>query len=178
MTLQYTDIFVPGGFPKHTYNPRPEFKIEEKLKEATQTLCKIVSVTGNTKSGKTVLVKKTLAQKNTIWVDGGSVGKEEDFWDIIIGQLDLFQGTETTTQEGKAAELSASGKAEANFIIAKGEAGITGKQQITRSLGTTNSRNTGSRIVALKGLASAKRPLIVDDFHYLKRETQGKLSEL
>ena len=56
--LKYQDIFVPGGFPKHTYNPREELQLERKLSEAKDNLCKLVTVTGQTKSGKTVLAKR------------------------------------------------------------------------------------------------------------------------
>ena len=55
MSLKFTEFFVPGGFPRHTYNPRMELKLEQRLTETKQNLCKLVSVTGQTKSGKTSL---------------------------------------------------------------------------------------------------------------------------
>ena len=56
--LRYEDIFVPGGFPKHTYNPRGELGLEQRLRESKNNLCKLVTITGQTKSGKTVLARK------------------------------------------------------------------------------------------------------------------------
>src|SRR5690348_3072382 len=44
--IRYQDIFVPGGFPRHTYNPRVELQLEAKLAEAKENLCKLVTVTG------------------------------------------------------------------------------------------------------------------------------------
>jgi len=28
---RYQDVFVPGGFPKHTYNPRADLELEVRL---------------------------------------------------------------------------------------------------------------------------------------------------
>jgi len=54
--IKHSDIFVPGGFPRHTYNPRVELQLECRLSEVKNNLCKLVAVTGHTKAGKTVLV--------------------------------------------------------------------------------------------------------------------------
>jgi hypothetical protein len=79
-SMRYSEVFVPGGFPRHTYNPRSSRKLEERLAEVADNLCKLTTVTGHTKSGKTVLVRGTFPPDNSIWVDGGTVGEEEDFW--------------------------------------------------------------------------------------------------
>lgn len=62
--ISYTDIFVPGGFPRHTYNPRTGLALESKLVEVKQNLCKLAIVTGHTKSGKTVLVRKLMPRND------------------------------------------------------------------------------------------------------------------
>ncbi len=74
--LRYTDVFVPGGFPRHTYNPRGALQLEGRVAEARENLCKLVTVTGQTKSGKTVLTRKTLPPEDCIWIDGGTVSEE------------------------------------------------------------------------------------------------------
>ena len=84
---RFTDIFVPGGFPRYTYNSRDEFKLEAKLTEVTENLCKLAIMTGHTKLGKTVLARKILPQGQAVWVEGGVVSEEDDFWHTIIGQL-------------------------------------------------------------------------------------------
>jgi|SRR5271157_684062 len=77
--MRYQDVFVPGGFPRYTYNPRVELQLEQRLSEARDNLCKLVTVTGQTKSGKTVLTKKVFPREEAVWVDGGIVSAEEDF---------------------------------------------------------------------------------------------------
>src|SRR5262245_58957642 len=89
--LKYTDIFVPGGFPRYTYNPRTQLDLENSVGQILDNLCKLVTVTGQTKSGKTVLVRKILPPEDTVWIDGGTVGAENDFWNSVNAQLDIFQ---------------------------------------------------------------------------------------
>ncbi|MGA2065667.1 MAG: hypothetical protein ABSG86_11890 [Thermoguttaceae bacterium] len=174
-SAQFTDVFVPGGFPHHTYNPRLALQLESRLEQVRHNLCKLVTVTGHTKSGKTVLVRKVLPREEAVWVDGGTVGAEDDFWQVVLDQLDLFQtaGVEEANQDG--AEVSGTLAAKASLLILKGEGQLGGKLGSTRSRTRAQSRTISSRVAALNGLRDAKRPLIVDDFHYLPKSLQGDL---
>jgi hypothetical protein len=71
-----SEVFVPGGLPKYTYVPRSARKLEEKLRQVSDNLCKIATVTGATKSGKTVLVRKLFDPVPKVWIDGGHVKRE------------------------------------------------------------------------------------------------------
>ncbi|MCB2201747.1 ATP-binding protein [bacterium] len=173
--LRYSDVFVPGGFPRLTYNPRMELQLETSIQQVTENLCKLVPVTGHTKSGKTVLVRSILPREEAIWVDGGGVGAEEDFWTTIIGQLDLFQETESTNETESTGELSATGKAGTNVFVAKVEGEIGGAFSTSDRTAKTKARSVSSRVTALSGLRDAERALVIDDFHYLPRALQGDL---
>lgn len=172
---RYTDVFVPGGFPRHTYNPRLELKLEARLEQVSENLCKLAIVTGHTKSGKTVLVRSKLPREEAVWVDGGAVGDEEDFWTTVIDQLHLFQGSTADTGTETLAQVSGKGKAGADFLIAKGEAELGVGLSKGRNAASGKSRSVSSRVVALRGLADSKRALVIDDFHYLPRDLQGEL---
>jgi hypothetical protein len=173
--LRYQDVFVPGGFPNHTYNPRSDLNLEQQVGEVKENLCKLVTVTGQTKSGKTVLVRRVFPPEEAIWIDGGTVSAEEDFWQVVIDNLGLFQSTEATTKEETSSKIAAKGTVGANFLIAKGSGEIGGELGTTRGSGSTQGRNISSRVIALRGLREAKIPLIIDDFHYLPREMQGDI---
>jgi hypothetical protein len=171
--LRYQDIFVPGGFPRHTYNPRVELQLEQRLAEVKDNLCKLVTVTGQTKSGKTVLARKILPPEDTIWIDGGTVSQENDFWHVIIEQLQLFQSAEKEDTEETAIRIGGKGTAEANFFVAKGTGEISADLNKTHGSSATGSRTVSSRVIALRGLRASSVPLVVDDFHYIPREMQG-----
>jgi len=171
--VKYTEVFVPGGFPRHTYNPRLELQIEEKVAQVLENLCKLVIVTGHTKSGKTVLVRRVLPREEHVWVDGGTIGEEDDFWTAVIDQLNLYQSESVGSESGTDASISATGRAGANFLVAKGEGEIGGSLTNARRESKDKGRTVSSRIVALNGLKETGRALVIDDFHYLPKQLQG-----
>ncbi|MBD2102550.1 ATP-binding protein [Leptolyngbya sp. FACHB-261] len=171
--LRYQEVFVPGGFPRHTYNPRIELQLEQKLAESKDNLCKLVTVTGQTKSGKTVLARQIFPPEESVWIDGGSVSTEDDFWQIIIEQLELFQAQEKETSKDIGNKVSGKGTAEANFLLAKGSGEVGAEMEVSRGSSTTSSQTLSSRVVALRGLRDTPTPLVIDDFHYIPRDMQG-----
>ena len=173
--MKYSDVFVPGGFPHHTYNPRVERNLEARIDEVSDNLCKLVTVTGHTKSGKTVLVRSKFPRSEAIWVDGGSVSYEEDFWSIIIEQLNLFQSHSEEEILEDTVENGIEGGGGLNGLVAKAEAKVSLREIEKNSETKSKTRNATSRTTALRGLSESKIPLIVDDFHYIPRELQGSL---
>jgi len=65
------EVFVAGGLPTITYVEREEQHIERNLARALATPNQIVSLAGTTKTGKTVLCKRVLGEREYVWVDGG-----------------------------------------------------------------------------------------------------------
>lgn len=170
---RYQDVFVPGGFPKLTYNPRTNLQLERRLRESKENLCKLVMLTGQTKSGKTVLARSVLPREECVWIDGGAVSTEDDFWQVVLEQLNIFQATEEDAGASTAATVTGKGSAGANFIVAKGMVEAGAEVGETHSQSRKKSRSVSPRVAALGGLKSARVPIVVDDFHYLSKETQG-----
>lgn len=173
--IRYQDIFVPGGFPSHTYNPRAELKLEQTLSEAKENLCKLVTITGQTKSGKTVLTRKVFPPEESIWIDGGTVAEENDFWDQIVQDLQLFQttGTDASEEAQKATETTTS--VSGNIAVAKAETKVSASDSTREGSAQSMSRTVSSRIAALSGLRESKFGLIIDDFHYLPKDLQANI---
>jgi hypothetical protein len=173
--LKYQDVFVPGGFPRHTYNPRLSIGLEERISEAKDNLCKLVAVTGHTKSGKTVLVRKVLPPETSIWIDGGTASSEEEFWQLVLAQLNLFQTEEEEDSTGSSSALEAKGSAGADFLVVKGSGEVGATREASQSRLIRRGRSVSARVAALAGLKKLKIPLVIDDFHYLSPEIQGSL---
>jgi hypothetical protein len=173
MNLTYQDIFVPGGFPQHTYNPRDERNLEARLSEVKHNLCKLVTVTGHTKSGKTVLSKRIFPAAESVWIDGGAAATEDDFWQIIIAQLGAFQTASSQSSTAITGKVGGKAAGETGVFFAK--AAIEGIAEIggTKTDTTIGGNSFGPRVAALAALRKANRPLVVDDFHYIPREIQG-----
>ncbi|MDK2777395.1 MAG: hypothetical protein KYX62_07035 [Pseudomonadota bacterium] len=172
-------VFVPGGMPKLTYVPREAIKLEAKLRNAVENLHKLITVTGQTKSGKTVLVNTVLpraAVGQNIWIDGGSVASENDFWTTILHEL----GEATTLEENsgssstKLVDGEVQGSVGVPFL-----AGVKGKT--STGLRKSNSNGKGKKLeltprtAALHALRDFDGSIVVDDFHYLDRTFQGSV---
>ncbi|MCX5644744.1 MAG: hypothetical protein NTZ17_08665 [Phycisphaerae bacterium] len=170
------DVFVAGGMPKLTYVPRAERKLEERLRSAKENLCKLVAVTGATKSGKTVLVSTVFPRTDAVWVDGGTVKAEDDLWNCILEGLDGF--TEIASSERQEESTGFQGELEAEIKLplwASAKGNVSGNRSTSRGREQSRRLSLSPRAAAISQLRLSKRPLIIDDFHYLERDFQGNI---
>ena len=87
MKLFAIDVFTPNDFPAYTYVQRAGDDLEKKLQRALDTPKVVVSISGPSKSGKTVLVEKLVGKDNLIPVSGAEVQIGEDLW-VARSRLD------------------------------------------------------------------------------------------
>jgi hypothetical protein len=174
VTYRTREIFVPGGQPLHTYVARTTRDLEGEVRAASDNLCKLVTVTGPTKSGKSVLVGRAFPRDRAVWLDGGSASTEPDIWSQITEQLDVMTTTTRGTQEGTSSGYGGEASVEGALpLVAKAGAKGTISRGRSDSSTETVSRTTTSKAAAISALRSTRTPLVFDDFHYLDRDVQG-----
>jgi hypothetical protein len=78
--VQATEVFTPTAVPTLTYVGRTSRNFEADLRNAFNIPNMIVSISGPSKSGKTVLVTKVVAPENLIHIYGASIKTPEDLW--------------------------------------------------------------------------------------------------
>jgi hypothetical protein len=176
--LKVTEVFVPGGLPKYTYVARRGRNLEEQLETAKSYLCKIATVTGATKSGKTVLVKKVFGKNPMVWIDGGHIHSEEDFWSNAGTQLAIAAATEFSASDETSLDLGAEMAAQAGLLLAKAEGKV-------RSGGGRRKKSSIKSVLTVfpawrvaQQIKQVRTPVIIDDFHYLPRELQGAITRV
>jgi hypothetical protein len=175
-TYRTNQVFVPGGMPTLTYIARTERNLEERLRAAHDNLCKLVTITGSTKSGKTVLAKRIFPPGTSIWIDGGTIKEEDDLWNFILAQIGGYseKGQSKFSETDTKFASEAGGGVQIPFVF--GGSGKVGAEYGTKRGQNESSRlPMGPRAAAISQLSCAKRPLIIDDFHYLNREFQGNI---
>lgn len=173
--IRMSKVFVPGGFPTITYIDRWEKQLEERVASAKDNLAKLVVVTGATKSGKTVLVDKVFPQDSSIWIDGGTIGDENSFWEAIVEKADLFTDRSVIDREAETSAVGANGAVEGSIVLAKGKASISSSLSAESQHEAGFRRITNSKIVAINMLQKGDIPLIVDDFHYIEKSVQKNI---
>ena len=174
--IRMRKVFVPGGQPEHTYVARTQWQFEPRLRAASDNLCKLVTVTGPTKCGKSVLTERVYPRSQNIWIDGGSVDNENDLWEQIVDQQDMF--TEKSITKEKGHNMGASGELSGELtlpLVAKGGGKVSPEYSHQRNSGTSVGRSVSPKVRSLQGLRNTKQALIIDDFHYLDLDTQGKV---
>ena len=170
-----TKVFTPGGFPTVTYVSLGESMLEQKIEAAKDNLAKLIVLTGATKSGKTVLVNRVYPRLSNIWIDGGTVDKEQSFWNSAIDQLNAFTDCikSDVTTDHQTVEFGMEGKAGIGVLKgqASGKLSLGGETQTNMQQG----RHISPKVAAINGLQSSNMALIVDDFHYIDKDVQKSL---
>ena len=87
--LTRDDVFVAGGQPSVTYIDRKHLGIERELARALAAPNQVVSLAGPTKSGKTVLCRHVLGDRQYVWIEGGQINTAEAAWAKICHELNF-----------------------------------------------------------------------------------------
>lgn len=178
MPLKAIEVFVPGSFPQYTYVLRNEDRFESSLRDALDTPGQIVSLTGPSKSGKTVLVEKVVGRDLLIAISGTSIRSPEDVWERVLDWMDVPNSTSKRQSAGGLIGAEIGGKGSAGIpFVAKGELSASGHGEITgeRATETTSGRKGLQQVV--DEIANSDFVILIDDFHYMDREVQIEVAK-
>jgi hypothetical protein len=175
--LKATDVFTPGSFPTHTYVQRSADAVESKLKTALEIKGQVVSLSGPSKSGKTVLVERVVGMDSLITVGGGSISKPEDVWERALDWMGTPNEKSKTTTVSGAATLEVSGKAEVGVLVAKSELGASASATAGASSAVTEKSLRGGLRQVVREIADSDYTILIDDFHYMSRDVQSEVAK-
>ena len=81
-------VFTPNDFPKVTYvNRTVSPSLENRLQQALATPKEVVSISGPSKSGKSVLIERVVGEDNLITVSGSEITSITSLWDRVLEQI-------------------------------------------------------------------------------------------
>src|ERR1700730_3103087 len=148
-------VFIAGGQPSVTYVDREHLDIGRQLARAMAMPNQIVSLSGPTKCGKTVLCRHVLGDRQYIWIDGGQTATAKAVWDKICYELNF------------PVEISKSSGTKTGFVASvKGMLFSAGGSQLFEPE-TKRTYQIDSMASAIRYLIEKNISLIIDDFHYL-----------
>ncbi|MEZ5920273.1 MAG: hypothetical protein R3C60_02870 [Parvularculaceae bacterium] len=158
------EVFIAGGQPTITYVDRQEEHVERSFARAIATPNQIVSLSGPSKTGKTVLCRKVLSNREYVWVDGGQISDATSFWNAVCAELSMPSETETT--RSNETELGLEGKVP---LVATAK----GSQLFASSF--TEKKTVATVANAIAYMLKHKIILVIDDFHYIEGEVAKEL---
>jgi hypothetical protein len=155
-----------------TYNPREELHLEQRVQDYLDERHRILSLSGPTKCGKTVLLKR-IVPTDCAWISGGSIATSAEFWELVADKLGLYgkNTTEYGSAEADGTEVEGGGRVGIPGIAT---AGAKGKASFETTKTTRQSVSRDRPLVNLvsEELRENKIPIIIDDFHYLPAKVQ------
>jgi hypothetical protein len=171
-----TDVFTPNDVPTITYVERATHKLEDRLSDAMAIPKMIISLSGPSKSGKTVLVNKVFERENLIAVSGASIKKPDDLWDRVLDWMDVPSERTAKTGSVLKGELGAQAGGKLGIpFVAEGKADAQAKIGADRATGPDQKFQTRGLQQVVKEIAGSSFTVFVDDFHYIDKEVQKDL---
>lgn len=174
--ISATEIFTPNSSPIHTYVERKELNLEQRLRDAFSMKNMAVSVSGPSKSGKTVLLRKVIDKDMLININGASLKSSEDLWQTILRWMDVPDSVQSGGgSEAKIrAGASGGGKIGVPFVAegsAKGEMSVERKT----SSSTTSTFSAKGLDAVIKEIGGSDFVVFIDDFHYIAPDHQEEI---
>ncbi|MEQ1701515.1 MAG: hypothetical protein ABMA25_15515 [Ilumatobacteraceae bacterium] len=160
-------VFVPGGQPTFSYYDRRSLRLEQMIDDYLKSSGRVLSLTGSTKCGKTVAIRRVLGSQ-AILLAGGNIKTVEDFWTQLAYRADAFSGEEIRLDDVE--KLAGGGHIGVNFGVA--DAQLSGSSEGSVSRGRSQTREIPLALATTDKLIATKRPLVIDDFHYIPRSAQ------
>jgi hypothetical protein len=177
MNLRAIEVFTPNDFPVHTYVERDGAILEHRLSESLKVPKAVVSISGPSKSGKTVLIERVVSRENLIVVSGADIRLAEDLWSRILDWMDVPSSTSAEIGRTQSDQYSTS---------ASGGFGLPGilSGAAKAVIGAAESKLTKKTAIAGRsGLIQVEREIgnsdfivLVDDFHYMERNLQTEVA--
>jgi hypothetical protein len=173
-----TEVFTPSDMPSYTYVERPNQKLEQRLKQAFEVPKMIISISGPSKSGKTVLVNKVIEKDNLIHLSGSTIRSPDELWAHTLQWMDV--PSERVEKRGTSVEtgIELHGEGKVGIpLVAGATAGGKGSLERATSDETTKTFAAGGLQQVVREIGGSNFVLFVDDFHYIPKEVQTEIGK-
>jgi hypothetical protein len=168
------EVFTPNKVPTITYVERDD-RAEQNARQAFQIPNIIVSLSGPSKSGKTVLVNKVVPKDHLIEVSGAAVKSAEDLWTKVIAWMGgpVEETSTVTNTQGNTTGANASGGFNVLVVSGKVEGKVDFKDETTTSASSKIVKTPVIEVV--REIGNSEFVVFIDDFHYIPKEAQPEI---
>lgn len=177
--MRLSEVFTPNDQPTVTYVRREQRNLEGSLRAALDTPKMVTSLSGPSKTGKTVLIKSVLAEDDLIYLRGAYIRTADDFWQAILSWFEAPSSEAVTVATTMGGSVAASAGGEIGIpLFARGKAELegTGTYESTRAVATVAYRDPSNQVV--KEIGGSNFTILLDDYHYMPEETQVEVAKI
>lgn len=165
-------MFTPTGVPTYTYVDRSEHNLEAQLRNAIQTPGMIAALSGPSKSGKTVLIRKVIHHDNLITVSGAAITEPSHLWDRVLNWMEAPSSTTQSTGHTISGEVTGKAQASAGVLLAKVQLEGEGKAGYEHERGREKTFERTGIDQVVREIGGSDFVVFVDDYHYMPGDVQ------
>jgi hypothetical protein len=175
--VKATSIFTPTDVPTITYVKRGR-NYEDELRRAFEIPKMIVSISGPSKSGKTVLVNKVVSKDSLIHIYGATVKVPDDLWKNVIawmgGPIEVSETRGRTV--GGSLDVSAGGSIGVP-LVAQGKLDAKGSGKLEQNSSVTRKMARSDLEEVVREIGSSEYVVFIDDFHYIEKSVRDEIGK-
>lgn len=171
--MKASEVFTPNDFPEFTYIEDHLIK-HAKLLDDSLAAKLIVTLSGPSKSGKTVFVEKNIGMDRLVPVSGAGVTSPDDLWGRVFAVVGTPMPAKTTVTQGNQGGGGAK--------VGGGIPGvITAEVNASDTWSDTTAMQTDVAVdnlsLLIKELAGTGLVIFIDDFHYVESAAREAISK-
>ena len=176
--VRATSVFTPTDVPTITYVERMTRNYEQELRQAFTIPKMIVSISGPSKSGKTVLVSKVVTKDNLIHIYGATIKTAADLWINVLAWMG--GATEITETNGSklAGGINATVGGKVGVpLVAQGKADVQGSATFESNSSTAKKAALSNLDQVVKDIGGSDFVVFIDDFHYIEKKVRDEIGK-
>lgn len=170
------DVFTPGRFPTLTFVGDHLKQKADQLRGAIETGGLLISISGPSKSGKTVFIENEIGKDNLIHVTGAGIDSAPRLWQRVFDLVGAPLTEEKSSSKGFAGSVAGKVGGEAGlFVKGSGEIGASGSWQNIETSKIEIEKDPLQ--LAIRDLRDSGFFLFIDDFHYVQESAKQEIAQ-
>lgn len=176
--MKSTDIFTPTSFPKYTLvEDNLEEKIRKKFEFEINTKGTIISLSGPSKSGKTVFIESSIYRDNLIKIGGSGINSSDILWSKILAVSKISTIDKVTTTSSTSKGIGGEVSGGSDLFVAKTEGKVSTEMNHERASSTEEKVKSDLLDLIISTFRNSSKVIFLDDFHYISKEAQIQIAQ-
>lgn len=175
--MKASEVFTPGKFPVHTF---VDDHLQDKKQQLLDTLdagAMLISISGPSKSGKTVFIEECLGRNSLIQVTGAGVNTPSDMWKRVFDIIGTEIPASIARISGTSGTVGGKGAVEGSALVVKGRGEVSASKTNSESETVSASFSSDCLQLLIKELGGTDLVVFIDDFHYVPANVQVELAQ-
>lgn len=174
--MKAVEVFTPGGLPTITFVDEHLTEKKKHFLNVLETGKTLISISGPSKSGKTVFVEQILGKGSIIQITGAGITSSHELWTRVFNIVGTPSKQTSTQGSGTSFGISGSGEVAGSAIVVKGKAtaGVSGTYASNSQ--ATSEINVDIVSTLISELGGSGIAIFIDDFHYLPTDVQTEVA--